>query len=158
GLGRSRPCARAPSGCASGPDPPRSGAHFSSLSRACQHVSAVGRLRASHSNETRPLEAYSLVGRSPSCAVVLKDERVSYEHACLKYVSRGWVLRDLGSTNGTWLNGHKVAPGADAGLGAGDAIAFGESDLVWRLEDAAPPEPMAVSLLGGEPSVLIDGV
>jgi hypothetical protein len=118
----------------------------------------VGRLRGQQSNESRTLEAYSLVGRGPTCGVVLKDERVSYEHACLKYTARGWVLRDLGSTNGTWLNGQKVAAGTDVDVGTGDAIAFGDSGLVWRLEDAAAPDPMAVALLGGEPAMLKDGV
>jgi hypothetical protein len=89
--------------------------------------------------------------------VVLKDERVSHEHACLKYGPKGWALRDLGSTNGTWLNGHKAAPGTDLVLCAGDSIAFGESGLVWQLEDAAPPEPMAVAVLGGEPLIFGEG-
>ena len=119
---------------------------------------AVGRLRESHSNESRALEAYSLVGRGPTCSVVLKDERVSYEHACLKYTAGGWALRDLGSTNGTWLNGQKVAAGTDLPVRAGDAIAFGESGLVYRLDDAAPPEPMAVALAGGAAASLTDGV
>ena len=118
----------------------------------------MGRLRAKQSNESHTLEAYSLVGRGPTCGVVLKDERVSYEHACLKYTSRGWVLRDLGSTNGSWLNGQKVAVGTDVPLHASDAIAFGESGLLFTLEDAAPPEPMAVPLTGGEPALLTDGV
>lgn len=118
----------------------------------------MGRLRASQSNESRTLEAYSLVGRGPTCGVVLKDERVSYEHACLKYVTKGWALRDLGSTNGTWLNGHKVTAGTDVVLRVGDNIAFGESALVWQLEDAEPPEPMAVAVLSGEPATLTDGV
>lgn len=118
----------------------------------------MGRLRASQSNESRPLEAYSLVGRAPTCGVVLKDERVSYEHACLKYTPRGWALRDLGSTNGTWLNGQKVAGGTDIAVRAGDTIAFGESRFAFCLEDAAPPEPMALALGGGEPALLTDGV
>lgn len=118
----------------------------------------MGRLRANQSNESRTLEAYSLVGRGPTCVVVLKDERVSYEHACLKYTSRGWALRDLGSTNGTWLNGQKVAAGTDVAVRAGDTIAFGETSVLFTLEDAAPPEPMAVPLAGGEPAPLTDGV
>jgi hypothetical protein len=119
---------------------------------------ALGRLRASQSNESRTLEAYSLVGRGQTCGVLLKDHRVSAQHACLKYAPTGWVLRDLGSVNGTWVNGHRLAPGADVEVRAGDAIAFGKADLVWRLEDASPPEPMALALASGEAAVLSDGV
>jgi hypothetical protein len=118
----------------------------------------VGRLRESLTNESRTLEAYSLVGRGPACGVILKDERISYEHACVKYIPKGWALRDLGSTNGTWLNGQKVTPGVDLELRVGDSIAFGQNDLAWKLEDAAPPEPMALPLHGGEPAILTDGV
>jgi hypothetical protein len=89
---------------------------------------------------------------------VLQDFRVSTQHACLKYGPRGWVLRDLGSTNGTWLNGHRLAPGADADVHAGDAIAFGESALVWQLDDDRAPEPMALALPAGDAAILSDGV
>lgn len=118
----------------------------------------MGRLRASQANESRTLEAYSLVGRDPTCCVAIDDNRVSHKHACLTYVTKGWVLRDLGSTNGTWLNGHKIATGTDLVVHPGDAIAFGDSALTWQLEDAAPPEPMAVAVLGGEALTFSDGV
>jgi hypothetical protein len=117
----------------------------------------VGRLRASQSKESYTLETYCIVGRRPSSGVTLDDPRVSHEHACLKYSAKGWSVRDLGSTNGTWLNGQKIAPGNDFVVRAGDTLAFGDGALAWTLEDASAPEPMAVSLFGAEPAILTEG-
>jgi hypothetical protein len=67
------------------------------------------------------------IGRGPECQLVLRDTRVSRRHARL--TSRGGVLvlTDLGSTNGTRVNGHRVS---EVVLGAGDRITLGETTLV----------------------------
>ena len=46
-----------------------------------------------------------LVGRDPRCDIALTDERVSREHLELHPEAGGWVLADLRSLNGTWVNG-----------------------------------------------------
>jgi pSer/pThr/pTyr-binding forkhead associated (FHA) protein len=51
------------------------------------------------------------------------DDTVSRRHAELRLVEGRWMLRDLGSTNGTWVNGRRVmeaevAPGDELQLGA----------------------------------------
>jgi pSer/pThr/pTyr-binding forkhead associated (FHA) protein len=52
-----------------------------------------------------------LVGRHPECDVRLDSLRVSRRH-CLLTTERGAVVvRDLGSTNGTWINGRRVRDG-----------------------------------------------
>jgi HD-GYP domain-containing protein (c-di-GMP phosphodiesterase class II) len=48
------------------------------------------------------------IGRMPSCEVVLDDASVSRRHAEVVYTEAGWVVRDLGSTNGTLLNGSRL--------------------------------------------------
>ena len=45
------------------------------------------------------------IGREPGGDVVLANSHVSRAHAELEHTARGWVLRDLGSAQGTWLNG-----------------------------------------------------
>ena len=67
-----------------------------------------------------------LLGRSPSCQLVFADDTVSRRHAELHLVDGRWMLRDLGSSNGTWVNGRRVmeaevAPGDELQLG-GTAI------------------------------------
>jgi hypothetical protein len=63
-----------------------------------------------------------LVGRSSACDVVLGDPTVSRKHARLILRDGRWVLQDLGSTNGSRLNGRRVGrcqlrPGDDLWLG-----------------------------------------
>jgi hypothetical protein len=68
-----------------------------------------------------------LVGRSPICDLVLDDRTVSRRHAELRRDGGAWVLADLGSTNGTWVNGWRIR---EAEVGAGDRIALGRKHVV----------------------------
>jgi hypothetical protein len=66
------------------------------------------------------------IGRAPDCELVLRDSRVSRRHARLAARGGVLVLTDLGSTNGTRVNGHRVS---EVVLGAGDRILLGETVL-----------------------------
>lgn len=67
------------------------------------------------------------IGRAPECELVLKDSRASRRHARLHARDGVLVLTDLGSTNGTRVNGHRVT---EMVLGAGDRIQIGDTSLV----------------------------
>lgn len=82
------------------------------------------------------------IGRAPECELVLRDSRVSRKHARLAARDGVLVLTDLGSTNGTRVNGHRVTQVA---LGAGDRIELGESSLIV----AAAAEPVAAPAEAG---------
>jgi hypothetical protein len=72
------------------------------------------------------------IGRAPECELVLKDSRVSRRHARLQARNGVLVLTDLGSTNGTRVNGNRVT---ELVLGAGDRILMGDTNMVV---EAAP--------------------
>lgn len=63
------------------------------------------------------------IGREPGSDLRLSDVSVSRRHAELRLGPEGWVLYDLGSTNGTLVNGHRVTGGVR--VKPGDQVAFG---------------------------------
>jgi hypothetical protein len=71
-----------------------------------------------------------VIGRMPECTVVLSDPNVSRRHAEVVRVEDNFVVRDLGSTNGTKLNGVPLAEGY---LRSGDAITVGSTTLVFEM-------------------------
>jgi hypothetical protein len=71
-----------------------------------------------------------VIGRMSTSDVVLADSNVSRRHAELKRDDDGWLLVDLGSTNGTLVNG-KLA--REHRLTDGDRIAFGTTELVFQM-------------------------
>jgi len=72
----------------------------------------------------RPLDQPSVrLGRAPDNDVVVPDPGVSRYHARIDQVGNRFVLRDLASSNGTWVNG---APVAEHVLGHGDTFVLGK--------------------------------
>jgi len=69
------------------------------------------------------------IGRLPECDITVDDPNVSRRHAEVRPVGTGWVVVDLGSTNGTRVNGVTVREQA---LRAGDEIAIGSSRLRYE--------------------------
>lgn len=65
------------------------------------------------------------VGRDAKNDIVIHDPRVSYHHAWIGIVDRKVVLRDLESTNGTFLNAHLDSLVREVALIHGDTIFFG---------------------------------
>ena len=53
--------------------------------------------------------AGTTLGRDETCEVVLPDDRISRQHARISFEGDGYVLRDLGSRNGTYLNGRRIS-------------------------------------------------
>ncbi|MEZ5511097.1 MAG: ATPase, T2SS/T4P/T4SS family [Gammaproteobacteria bacterium] len=69
-----------------------------------------------------------MLGKGDKCDVILADNHVSRTHARLEVTPKAAVLADLGSTNGTWVKGVRLAEALT--LADGDVINFGELRLV----------------------------
>jgi pSer/pThr/pTyr-binding forkhead associated (FHA) protein len=67
-----------------------------------------------------------VIGRVPECDIPLSDPNVSRRHAEIRRQGTGFVVNDLGSTNGTRVNGATVK---DRALNNGDEITVGATKL-----------------------------
>ncbi|MFM7133381.1 MAG: ATPase, T2SS/T4P/T4SS family, partial [Planctomycetota bacterium] len=87
---------------------------------------------------TEPL----VVGRLPDNAIQFNDDALSRQHCVFERGSEGWQIRDLGSRNGTRLNGSKVAT---ALLATGDVVRVGTLEIrfVNPTEEPAGVKPTA---------------
>jgi hypothetical protein len=74
----------------------------------------------------------AMLGRSRQCDVVLSDPNISRQHAELRPRGGSWVLTDLGSTNGSRINGHPVE--RSEVVRPGDEIELGATILRFELE------------------------
>jgi pSer/pThr/pTyr-binding forkhead associated (FHA) protein len=106
---------------------------------ARESTTSLGRLVVLESPSGEPeagrsfdLDAITTLGRDVNNAIVVDDPFASADHAVLTYRGRGWYVEDLGSTNGTYLNGRAVV--APAPIRYGDEVSVGQVRM--RLERA----------------------
>jgi hypothetical protein len=114
----------------------------------------MGSLRQLSTGRTRLLEPELLVGRATVCSLRLTERHVSAQHALLRLSREQWWVRDLGSRNGTFLDGKKLTAGDEYALRRGSRLAFGMPEQQWELVDDSAPRAMIVPLDGSEPLLL----
>ncbi len=73
--------------------------------------------------ERLPLRAVNAIGRDPGNDVVLRDDFASVRHAVVSQDGEGWWVEDVGSTNGTFVNGERLTHRAP--LHFGDELEVG---------------------------------
>ena len=83
-------------------------------------------------NQTLPLDGeVTTIGSVAGNTVVLADPAVSRKHAGIRKIDSNYELADLGSTNGVYVNGHKVPKKT---LEPGDIIRVGNTEAVFKRE------------------------
>ena len=87
----------------------------------------------------------TLLGRSPYCSIVLSDARCSREHAAIRVTAAGPTIQDLGSRNGTRVNG-ELLTGVKQ-LAPGDRIEIGSQRIELEIagQPAARRHPLSVT-------------
>jgi len=81
-----------------------------------------------------------MLGRSRGCSVRVLDPRVSRRHAVIVEMFERFLLLDVGSTHGTWVNGRRVK---EADLRHGDTIQIGDTRMQF-LDEASDEAPLAL--------------
>jgi hypothetical protein len=110
---------------------------------------SVGLLLDSHGGRLVTLTARVLLGRSAACTVVIDDLRVSAEHAVISWSGQHWEVRDLGSRNGTALDGVFLTPGTRVPLRRHARLSLGGGEP-WLLADDRAVGPGARNERTGE--------
>ena len=78
-----------------------------------------------------PLREQNVIGRSELCVICVKSPTMSRKHGELKVEAGRWMLADLGSGSGTWVDGRQLKPSGE--LRDGQAFKMGNVEFVLRL-------------------------
>lgn len=114
------------------------------------HVNAF--LHRIENGEALALGPVSIVGRSSECQVIISDPRVSRRHAMVRKQDGGFYLFDLGSFNGSYLNGARLT--ATRQLRHGDVISFADHEFHYT-ESGSTPSQRNTGDFGGSTIALI---
>jgi hypothetical protein len=96
----------------------------------------------------RPDGPIVTVGRAQDSDLQLQEQGISRRHARLQHGPQGWTITDLGSTNGTFVNGRRLPPEEGYTLRTGDRITIGSSVFAFReAGGASSPERTALASL-----------
>ena len=98
----------------------------------------MGVLKQTGVDRSCALGSRCLLGRHPGCDLRIDNPRVSGEHASVHWIGDRWELRDLGSRNGTFVDGRRLGSGERTVLAPGAVFTLGGEDA-FRLEDASAP-------------------
>ena len=71
------------------------------------------------------------IGRSEEATIQIKDDRISRQHCSVAFKDGGYILADLKSTNGTWVNNDRVT---EVSLKPNDKIRLGQTIVVFANE------------------------
>ncbi len=108
----------------------------------------MGALRAD-GHAAVPLSAVTRVGRDAENEIVIDAPAVSQFHAVIRWATPGaWELRDLGSVNGTRVDGVALKAGESVLLRSGSRVSFGGSS--WEVADVSRPLPEGRDVVTGE--------
>lgn len=109
-------------------------------------LAALGIQAGSQAGEEVPIRLPVVnIGRGRQNDVVLDDDSVSSTHARLEYADAQWRITDLGSANGTYVEGVRLAAQVPTPLPYGSAVRLGGARLHFRGVEGADPDAARVA-------------
>lgn len=111
---------------------------MSSVAPAGRPLASLALMAGPRYGEELPIPSPAVVvGRAAACDVVVDDDSVSAQHARLEYDLGAWRITDLGSTNGTAVEGVRLAPEVATPLPYGASLRLGGVQLQFREQEGA---------------------
>ncbi len=93
-------------------------------------------VRGNEQGKTTRLKLKTRIGRERDNDLTLTDPRVSRYHAVVELVEGRWTIRDMGSANGTFVNGRPISDAQP--LAADDRVTVGDTELVFQPSRVSP--------------------
>lgn len=118
----------------------------------------MGMLQQQGLRRTTVLSARTLLGRSSRCDLHISHPSVSGEHAVVCWDGESWTIRDLASSNGTLVNGERLAPHEHRVLKPEDRLHFGLYPVAWTVESVDAPVARALRVRGNGTVVMQEGM
>ncbi len=91
--------------------------------------------------KTFEIEGYALIGRDSQCSICISDSFMSLRHARIEKTGPGYILRDLRSRNGTFVNGNRII---EAHLHDNDRFRVGITEFIFTFERDQSVNPLFV--------------
>ena len=103
-----------------------------------------------NSKEHRLPAQAAIIGRAMECDIVIASKSISRENTRIRREGRHWFVEDLGSTNGTYLNGERIITAMN--LRDGDSLKVGDVTFIFHDPDTTTrenPASMSAPVHGG---------
>ncbi|HEX7238648.1 MAG TPA: FHA domain-containing protein [Longimicrobiaceae bacterium] len=116
-------------------------------------LAAFGIRNGPHAGEEIPVRLPVVrIGKGAANDVVIPDDSVSATHARLEFEDNAWRITDLESTNGTYVEGVRLAPQVPTPLAYGASVRFGGVPLHFRAVEEADPAAARAEYVAPEPA------
>lgn len=93
-----------------------------------------------------------MIGRARNNQLVINDQLASSHHAEIRPAQNVYTITDVGSANGTYVNGQRIPPNIPIPLNSGDAIRIGQTSFTYQLSGPPPVYPSVPSIYSDQSS------
>ncbi len=102
----------------------------SNSGKRLSQIKKHGALVLTYAGKNLPVTGQITIGREPENTIHIDDGLVSRYHALVQKIKDAYFIKDLDSTNGTFVNGHEIPKGNYIKLNRADVIRIGRTEIV----------------------------
>ena len=108
----------------------------SNVGKRLQNLKKTEGLSLSYRGQAVPIVSQITIGRDRKCNITIDDRLASRNHAIVQKIKQAYFIKDLDSTNGTYVNESPVPKGKFIKLKRGDVVRIGRTELIINLASA----------------------